>query len=88
MIVIRLTDNITATFDGDSWACNDADWQRSLNFNFEQVELTVGDAYRVSEYDDRVLGIDAVALDANAHLVPEIIVNRPIEPIEQEGVVV
>lgn len=88
MIAIKFDKNFEATFSGERWKCDDEDVQRILNDTLDLDEVSVSDAYRTSEYDASVYGLDGVALDAVSFLEPEIIEYVPDEiPEEQEGVV-
>lgn len=88
MIKIRLSNKIEATFSDMRWKCDDKDVQKILNDAFNLDEVTVSDAYRVSEYDNDITGLDAVILDAVAFLKPKIIEYVPDEiPEEVKGVV-
>lgn len=88
MITIKFND-VTATFSGERWKCDDEDSRKMLNDSFDMDEVAVSDSYRVSEYDETVTGLDAVALDAVAFLKPEIIEYLEDSVLaEEEGVII
>ncbi len=86
MITVKFYD-IEATFSGERWKCDDDEVRKMLNDSFDTDEVVISDAYRTSEYDKKVIGLDGVALDAIAHLNPEIVeYEEDTIPKEQEGV--
>jgi len=88
MITVKFYD-IEATFSGERWKCDDKVVQKMLNESFDTDEIAVSDAYRISNFDTSVIGLDGVVLDAIAHLDPEIVEYVPeVIPEEQEGVVI
>lgn len=88
MITIEFYD-VTATFSGERWKCDIEDIQKMLNDSFDMDEVAVSDAYKVSEYDETVTGLDAVVLDAAAFLKPKIVEYlQDLMLEEEEGVVI
>ncbi len=88
MITIEFND-VEATFSGERWKCDDEVVRKMLNDSFDMDEVAVSDSYRTSEYDENVVGLDGVALDAVAFLKPEIIeYSQDSVPEEEEGIVV
>ena len=78
-----------AKFSGSRWKSKDRDVAKMLNGFLDLDEVSVSDAYRTSEYDSTVYGLDAKALDGVAFLEPEVVEYEPDEiPAEEEGVVI
>ncbi len=89
MIKIKFGKNLEATFSGSSWKSDDRDVAKMLNGFLDLDEVSVSDAYRSSEYDSTVHGLDAKALDSVAFLELEVTEYVADEiPAEEEGVVV
>lgn len=89
MIKIKFGKNLEATFSGSRWKSKNKDAAKMLNGFLDLDEVSVSDAYRTSEYDSEVYGLDGVALDAVAFLKPEVVEYEPDEILaEEKGVVV
>lgn len=88
MIKIKFGKNYEATFSDQRWKCDDKVAQKMLNVMLDLDDVSVSSAYRTSEYDKDVFGLDGVALDSVSFLSPEIAEYEPDLILEEEEGVV
>jgi hypothetical protein len=77
----------SATFDGEQWRSDDADFELMLNDSWERVDVSVSSQYY--EGPRETIGLDGLALESAIKLLGDVdvVAYQRTEPeLEEEGV--